>query len=194
MAGWVKDDLAKGKIIPEEATKRFDSLNATAEQRALDTRSEDVKQLDAHFPPAKPEEFLIRYGLPGHELPMTKELRAFDHSARTWLSEAQFDRALGNALITNIEKVAHTTKGMTPDQLESYGLVEFEKLEQAYGPAQEEKLRAAGRMVEALDTKHPGLKNLLRSKGIGDNALAASLLIQQAARYHARKGRSGAAG
>jgi hypothetical protein len=31
--------------------------------------------------------------------------------------------------------------------------------------------RAASHMVEALKTKQPGLKNLLRSKGVGDNAL-----------------------
>jgi hypothetical protein len=29
--------------------------------------------------------------------------------------------------ITNIEKTVRATKGMTPDQLESYGLVEYEK-------------------------------------------------------------------
>ena len=44
-------------------------------------------------------------------------------------------------------------------------------------------------MVEELDKKQPGLKNLLRSKGIGDNALIANLLIQQSQHYHARKQR-----
>ena len=33
-------------------------------------------------------------------------------------------------------------------------------------------------MVEALNAKILGLKNLLRSKGLGDNAMVASLLIQ----------------
>ncbi len=42
-------------------------------------------------------------------------------------------------------------------------------------------------MVEALEQKQPGLKNLLKSKGIGDNAMIASLLIQQAERYWARR-------
>jgi hypothetical protein len=41
-------------------------------------------------------------------------------------------------------------------------------------------------MVEALDAKTPGLKILLKSKGIGDNAMVASLLIQQAEQYWAR--------
>jgi len=42
-------------------------------------------------------------------------------------------------------------------------------------------------MVEALEAKQPGLKNLLRSKGVGDNALVASLLIRQSERYWARR-------
>ncbi|HYM89549.1 MAG TPA: hypothetical protein VES92_10600 [Nitrospiraceae bacterium] len=83
--------------------------------------------------------------------------------------------------------MARQTKAMTPDQLESYGLIEYEKLQQVYGDKLEEKLIAAGHMVVALDQKTPGLKNLLRSKGLGDNAMIASMLIGQAERYWARR-------
>jgi hypothetical protein len=62
-------------------------------------------------------------------------------------------------------------------------------LQKVYGEGLEEKLRAAGHMVEALDKKQPGLKNLLKSKGIGDSAIVVSLLIQQATIFHARRGR-----
>jgi hypothetical protein len=78
---------------------------------------------------------------------------------------------------------------MNADQLDQYGADEFVKLERAHDAALEERLRSAAEMIHDLDLKQPGLKNLLRSKGIGDNALVASLLIQQAERYHARKGR-----
>ena len=137
---------------------------------------------------AKPEEFSIRYADPGQPAPpMTKELKQFDTSARTWLSQAEFPRDLGNSLITTISKVAQQTKAMMPDQLESYGMVEYEKLQQVYGDKLEEKLNAAGRMVVALDAKTPGLKNLLKSRGIGDSSLVASILIGQAERYWARR-------
>jgi len=62
------------------------------------------------------------------------------------------------------------------------------KLEKAYGSKLNEKLNAAGRMVEALEKKQPGLKKLLKSKGIGDNALVASMLIAQSEVYWARRG------
>ena len=187
MISWIKEDLAAGKITPEAATKAFGQLGATAEQLAQDSRSDEVKALDAHFPAAKPEEFLIRYGEPGREPIMTPEMKQFDTTARTWLSEAQFPRELGNSLINTVAKVAQHTRVMTPDQLESYASSEFAKLEQVFGATLDDKLRAAGRMVEELERKQPGLKNLLRSKGLGDNAMIASLLIQQAERYWARR-------
>lgn len=188
MIEWEKENLAKGTITPEEAAKRFDALGATAEQRAPDTRSPDVKQLDEHFPPAKESDFIIPYFTPGQAPPvMPKELQQFDTSARAWLSGAEFPRDLGNSLITTIAKVAQQTKAMTPEQLESYVLLENEKLDRAYGPALEEKLRAAAVMIHALDQKQPGLKNLLKSKGIGDNALVVAQIIGQSERWHARR-------
>ena len=79
------------------------------------------------------------------------------------------------------------TKGMTPDQLESYGMVEYEKLVQAYPDTLDEKLRAAAVMIDALDKKQPGLKALLQARGIGDNALVVAQILGQRERYWARR-------
>jgi hypothetical protein len=190
MTGWIREDVAKGKMTQAQADKAFDDLGTPPEQRATpaDVRSDEVRLLDQHFPAARPEDYQIRYADPGHSPPpMTTEMIQFDQSARTWLSGAEFPMDLGNSLITMIARVAQQTKAMTPDQLESYGLIEYEKLQKVYGEGLEEKLRAAGRMVVAIDQKTPGLKNSLKSKGLGDNAMVASLLIQQAERYWARR-------
>lgn len=87
--------------------------------------------------------------------------------------------------------MAQTTKHMDDRQLEQYGYAEFAKLERAYGGEDklQEKLRAAAVMIDALDKKQPGLKNLLRSKGIGDNALVVAQVIGQSERWHARRER-----
>ena len=77
---------------------------------------------------------------------------------------------------------------MTPDQLEQYGYAEFAKLEKAFGPKLPEKLHSAALMIHDLDLKQPGLKNLLRSKGIGDSALIASMLIRTRASTTQGKG------
>lgn len=190
VAQWIKEDLAAGKLSPDAAAKAFDELQTPMEQREPDKRSEEQKELSRHFPVARPEEYLIRWGDPGQDAPeMTPEMTAFDTSARTWMSDAGFHRELGNSLVNIISKVAEHTEGMSPVALELYERAEYKKLEQVYGDKLDDKLREAGRMVEALDAKNPGLKQLLRSHGIGDTALVVSLLIQQSDRWHVRKGR-----
>jgi hypothetical protein len=191
MAGWIKADLAAGKMTQAQADRAFAELNTPLEQRGPDARTDEEKELDRHFAAAKPEDFIIRYGLPGQELPMTHELKQFDASARTWLSMAGMPKNIGDSLVNAIAKVTATTQRMTPAQLEQYGADEFVKLERAHGPALEERLQAAGRMVHDLDLKTAGLKNLLKSRGIGDNALIANMLIAHAQIYHARRGAQG---
>ena len=184
-----KENLANGRITPEEATRRFDALGATPEQRAPDTRSAEVKLLD-QLPPASPDQYLIRYTVPGQaDAPLTPEQQQFDQSARTWLSGAEFTRDGGNSLISQIQRVAQQTKHMNADELDSYGYSEFAKLENAYGGEDQlqEKLNAAAVMIDALDKKQPGLKHLLRSNGIGDNALIVAQIIGQAECWHARR-------
>ena len=180
--------LAKsGNIDLLEVARAHSTLNnMEAEPLVVDTRSPEVKVLDQHFPAAKLDEYVIRYGLPDGE-PMSEEMKIFDSSARTWLSGAEFPREVGNSLVNEIDRVTQHTKDMNADQLESYGQSEFSKLQRVFGPSLEEKLNQAGRMIHELDKAKPGLKQLLKSRGIGDSALIASMLIQQSARYWARR-------
>jgi hypothetical protein len=187
IAAWTREDLAKNKITQPQADAIFNELNTPAEQRLPDTRTPDEVQLDKAFPKAKESDYTIRYGIAGGQEPeMTQELRDFDQSARTWMASAGMPREIGNSLVHAIARVAETTKRMTEGELEAYGHKEFEKLQRVHGEKLEERLQAAGRMVHDLDLKTPGLKNLLKSKGIGDTALIANLLMQQAQIFHAR--------
>lgn len=175
-------------MTPEQADKAFAQMNTPAEQRVPDARTDEQKMFDQHFPPAKPEEYRIAYGDPGQEPPpMTPELKQFDTAARTWLSEAGFHRDLGNSLTNVIGAVTRANAGMSEAELELLGHAEYAKLERLYGPALEPKLQQTWKMVDAGERKQPGIKGLLGSHGIGDNALVVSLLIQQAERYQARK-------
>lgn len=140
------------------------------------------KQISRDSPPTD------RLNDSSHLILNTKILLA-SHRARTWLAGAGFPRDLGNKLVSTIDKVAQTTKGFSAEQLDACGAREFVKLQRAHGAALEERLQAAAVMINQLEQKQPGLNNLLKSKGIGDNALVASMLIRHAAIYHARNGR-----
>ena len=60
MAGWIKADLAAGKMTQAQADQAFTELNTPLAQRGPDTRTDEQKTLDTHFPAAKPDEFMIR--------------------------------------------------------------------------------------------------------------------------------------
>ena len=181
---WIKEDLAQGKITPEQAAKAFDEINAPVEARA-DTRSDEVKDLDTAFPPAPtPAEYTINYGRD-----LTPGDKQFDTAARTWLHAAEFPAHLGTTLAKTIDDVTRTTAGMSEDQLADYGHRELVKLQHLYGDTLEARLNAAGRMVNEIEAKQPGLKQLLKSRGIGDAARVAVLLMDQAERYGRRRTR-----
>ena len=188
MAEWVKEDLARGKVTPEQAATCFAELNTPLELREQDKRTPDQIEFDRLFPVPKSGDYTIRYGLCDHE-EMSADLKQFDSSARTWLSEAQFPREIGNSLVNSIDRVTRETAHLSEPELELYGRTEYAKLERLYGDTLAERLQRAGAMVQELEKKQPRLNALLRSQALGDNALIASLLIQQSERYFARKAR-----
>lgn len=186
MAGWIKEDLASGKLTPEQAAKAFDDLKASPEQRVPDTRSEDERTLDLLSPVAKPEDYRIQYDHIPLGQPVPEEVKAFDAAARTWLSESGLPRDLGNSLVNIIDKVSRETGQMDEAARELYGNQQYSILEKTYGAALESKLQRAGEMVQELEKKRPGLNALLRSS-IGDDARVASMLITHSELYFARK-------
>jgi hypothetical protein len=188
MAAWTREDVKNGKISAEAAEKIFNELSTPlAERSTVDTRTDEQKALDQAFPPADPTAYTIRYSRPGQDTPVTEEIKQFDANARTWMSSAGLPRELGNSLVNQIDRVSQHTATMTPEQLVVYGEREFVKLQNLYGAGLEDKLKSAALMIHELDQKKPGLKQLLRTGGIGDNALIVSQLIAQSERYHARK-------
>jgi hypothetical protein len=60
--GWIKYDLAKGKMTPEQAAKAFDDIGTPLESRGPDLRTAAEKELDSAFPPSQARDFTIRYG------------------------------------------------------------------------------------------------------------------------------------
>lgn len=188
MSEWIKADVAAGKLTPEKAAAAFQELGTPLDQRGPDQRTDEEKQFDQAFPTAKPEEYLIRYGLPDGQ-PLSPEMKQFDSTARGWLSDAGFARSNGNSLINAITKTVQQTQRMTEAELDTFSAAEYAKLERVYGAHLEEKLQAAAKMIDDLDRRRPGLRHLLRAKGIGDAAEVVNAILLHAPIYAARKGR-----
>lgn len=179
--------VAAKTMSPEVATKSFDELGVPLDQRT-DSRTDGAKALDeAGFVSASPEHYQIRWGRPGENITMTKPMKEFDTAVRAWLHHAEFPRELGNSLIKAVTSTAETTQHMTEAELVTYGHQEMGKLRAVYRETLEEKLRSANRMIHDLEAKQPGLKNLLTSRGIGDNAMVVHLLLDASDRYWMRR-------
>ena len=118
-----------------------------------------------------------------------QNLKQFDQTARTWLSQAGFTREHGNSLATAMGRVLETTSKMTEGQLQSYAETEFVKLEQIWGKDLDARLQSAARMIEAVEQVRPGLKALLKGRGVGDSAAVVNLILQQAERWEIRNRR-----
>lgn len=175
---------AKGTLTPDQANHVFDELAVPHAQRQPDTRSDDVKLLDQHFPPAKPEEFsAVRFHLANED--PTPEQRQSSTITRTWLSEAGFSRDLGNTVFRIARETATKLQRMTDAEHAEWSKTQNDRLRRVYGDSLDAKLAQAGQMVHLIELKHPGLKQLLRQ--IGDSSILASLLIQQSDRYFARR-------
>ena len=189
MSEWIKQDLAAGKLTPEQADKAFNELGRTPKQRLPDQRTDEQKTLDKQFPPAKETEYTTRYYTPGQEpSEIPKEVRAFDANVRGWMSDAGLPKSLGDSLFNTLAKAIQHTHTMTAEQREAYKDAENVKLEKLFGPDwHDTKLKPVAVMIHELDQKRPGLKELVRAHG--DHAMFIAQLIQAATVYHARKGR-----
>ena len=190
MIEWERDNLAKGIITPEEAAKRFDSLGATPEQRAPDTRSDEVKQLDAHFPPAKESDYVLHMYPPGQApAVIPKEDQVFEANARAWMgpSGAGLPVNIGNALVHAIVQSKQATNGMTESQRVQRDYDTFDKLRQAHGDKLEERLDAADRMIHMIEQTHRGVYEFLTEHHLSTDPMVMNMLISHAPIYHARR-------
>ena len=187
LAQWAKEDLAQNRITPQQADTIFSELNIPLEQRGPDTRTNEQRLVDEHFPVAKPHEFVIRWNAPGDMTPMSPELKVLDTSARGWMSSAGLPVNVGNSLVNQITKVLQATRGLTESQIEQRGYDEFDKLKQVHGDKLDERLDAVNRLVHAIESTSPGVYRFLTSQGIADDAMVMNILITHAPIYHARR-------
>jgi hypothetical protein len=189
MKGWLQEDFTKGKPTQEQFNRALEELRAGApEPQQADTRTPAQRELDRQFPPAKPTDYTVRLTPPGSETTLTPKMQHFEGMTRTWLAGAEFPKPLGDSLVSQVDQVLRTTGTMNDEQLEEYGVREFQKLRGIYHDKLEEKLGRVKQMVDVLEAKQPRLKRFLQTKGIGDSEMVASLLVQQTERWHARLG------
>ena len=176
--GDLKAAVAKGTLTPEQAATAFDELGIPVDERT-DRRSADVKLLDEHFPPAKPEEFLLPFD--DQELPSEGK-----QSVRTGLESAEADRTSGNTFVKTVDEVGKQLAAMPEAQRLDYPAKQMALLKQTYGDTLDARFAQAKALIGVLEAKRPGLKALLQS-GVGDSARVVSLIFDLSERWAMRR-------
>jgi len=188
--GLSSTDVAKALSILGDASRANQS--APIEPSSGDMQMADQEQMRAAYFSAKaapPESFSFPYAAPGEPPPtMSPELKSFDTNARGWLSEAGFDQTLGNSFATVLDREERRIRNMTDVEWNAYEQQEWSKLERAYGEQLKDKLNQAALMVDVLEAQRPGLRQMIKASGAFCSALVVSMMIQQAERFHARRG------
>ena len=183
----IKAQVQKGTMSQAIAEEAHDQIQTPIDQRTPDNRSEALKELECG-PPGIETDHAIGHSIPGQDSPpMTKELKEFDVTARSWLASAEFSLENGNSLIRAIEQTVNTTQHMNAEQLDQFRKTEMTKLRGLHGNLLEEKLRECSQMVHALEMQQSGLKQFLETKGIGDAAVVLTQLIAHSQIWHARR-------
>ena len=181
LAAWTKLDLAAGKISQQQADTIFAELETPATDRAPDTRSEDVKLLDTHFPPAKAEDFLLPFD--DQEVPPEGKT-----SIRTWLGPegVAADRTTGNTFVKTVDEIGRQLAAMPEAHRLDYPGKQLDLLKQQYGDSLDARFAQAKEVIGILEAKKPGLKALLQS-GVGDSARVVSLIFDLSERWALRR-------
>jgi hypothetical protein len=188
MAGWIREDLAKGKMTQADADKAFDELGVPADQRAPDTRSPEVKMLDEQFPIAKETDYIIPWYAPGQTpAQVPTEVKQLDSNIRWYLHAAGATREQGNAIINSIAKAAQHRSTLSANEREMHKDYENTRMEQCWGPDWQNQLGPAKRMIAELEAQRPGLSAIVEMHG--DNAIFLAELVKIARHYDTRKGR-----
>src|SRR5262249_54205456 len=108
---------------------------------------------------------------------------------RNAMSTAGIPAEIGASLMNEGQRVAERVgyAKMTVEQQSAFAETEKAKLVKLWGDGASAKFALARQLLNELDAKHPGIRDLADRSGITSSAMGVSLLVQQAERLTRRK-------
>jgi hypothetical protein len=141
---------------------------------------------DAAFAPGKPEEFkLPSLAGPGEEH-SPDEMVAHAETARGWLAAAELPASIGSALAEEVAQINTMYSGLDDGGVQLHAAGERAKLDRLWGDDAPRKIALARQLVRELETKKPGIVDLLSRTGAGNSSVVIAQLALHAERLLAR--------
>lgn len=179
------DDLvARGSLTREDAEAMLVVDGVPLDKpKSEGELSPEAAEIDAMFPPAKPEEYQMpsmgdEYGPTQHKL---------DTDARGWLAEARFPAGLGSALLSEIDRVSVAHSKMSDGERQIWAQKEVAVLQNMWGDSYGPRVKAAQQIIKELELKRPGLVEILEVSGAGNSAFVIAQVALHAERLLARR-------
>jgi hypothetical protein len=185
---WVRQDLAAGKMTREQADTALREIDGTSlAEMAKDNRNDAQRFHDSQWPPSAPEGYIFpRYDDPEN---ITKEMTAFDKTARNWLSTGLFPKEEGSFVAREVNRVAEQIDGFTDAQHELFQRSEMNKLTCIWREDTAKNIATAQAFIKELDAKSGGkIIPFLNASGTGDSSALVIQIYNQALRLSQRNG------
>lgn len=180
LAKWAVED---GNLSQEEANRM---LQNDGIQIQVETQT-PVNPIDKDFPPAKPVEFAIPPLTNDGEY--SKELQQLDSQVRGWLSDARFTKEMGSYVAEEFDRVAYQHQKMSESDKLLWARDQEKMLQGMWGNQANENILLAQTLIQELETKSPGLIEILESSGAGNSAMIIAQVFHQAQRLKLRQGK-----
>jgi hypothetical protein len=148
---------------------------------------EIAREIDQHFPPARPEQFDLPSLADEGEDYGPRQFEA-DKLARSWLADARFPREIGSHIAQEAARTAALLKTMTPESRELWARGQREMIDRTLGAAAPRKLALAHQLIQELEGKSPGVVAFLEASGAGNAATIVVQVAEHATRLAARRG------
>jgi hypothetical protein len=162
-------------------------VDAPASGGADRPADEIAREIDQHFPPARPEQFDMPVIADEGEDYGPRQFEA-DKLARSWLADARLPREIGSHIAQEAARTAALLKTMTPETRELWARGQREMIDRTLGAAAPRKLALAHQLIQELEGKSPGVVAFLETSGAGNAASIVVQVAEHATRLAARRG------
>ena len=188
------------KLVAEDGIKLGRWDRATADKLlaaegvtpdAPDTRTDIQKEMDAAYPPARPEEFVLpKFVSDTAAYPaMNAADREKDRDVRTWLAGAGFARDHGSQFAKAVFEDEATLANQSAVERELQKRTTLFRLKERWGDDFDANLGAVHDLVRQIEYKRPGFQSWLDRTGSGNSERSILLMFNQATRQNIRNGR-----
>jgi hypothetical protein len=167
MIGWIREDLAAGKMTQEQADEAIREATGQDPKDILsDKRSDSERAYDLAFPKAAASDI----PWPHTEETTTPQYDSFRNQVNGYMVDAGLTKDSAGYILKLADNFGYQSERWSDEDHVVFGRAEMARLTALWGSQTDARVNMARQMVDKLETARPGLKALLIESGLGNHA------------------------